>query len=76
MIEPLDRSRRDSTLFPSTGPRKPSSIAPWLDCEPCHSLPDGGGNRPTDPPPTSYPSVPQTRARPASERLLLRPVPR
>ena len=20
---------------------KPSSLAPWLDCEPCHCLPDG-----------------------------------
>ena len=31
---------------------------------------------PTSPPSTNYPNVPQPRARSASERLLLRPVPR
>ncbi len=62
-------------IYPSAGPRKPSSVAPWSDCEPFHSQPDGGGgNRPTDL--TATPNVPQTRARPASARLLLRPVPR
>ena len=34
---------------------KPSSIVPWPDCAPCHSLPDGGGgNRP----PSGQPNVP------------------
>ena len=50
----LTRSaRRPPSIFPSAGPGKPSSIAPWADCELCHSLPDGGGgNRPTDLTPT------------------------
>ena len=29
-------------IFPSAGPGKTSSVAPWLDCEPFHSQPDGG----------------------------------
>ena len=28
-------------IFPSVGPGKPSSVAPSLDCEPCHFRPDG-----------------------------------
>ena len=28
-------------IFPSGGPGKPSSVAPSLDCAPCHSQPDG-----------------------------------
>ena len=36
-------------IYPSAGPGKPSSVAPWPDCEPFHSQPDGGvGNRPAD----------------------------
>ena len=39
----------------SAGLGKPSSIVPWPDCAPCHSLPDGGGgNRP----PSGQPNVP------------------
>ena len=39
----LTRSARRLTpcTFPNAGPGKPSSVAPWLGCEPCHSLPDG-----------------------------------
>ena len=38
----LTRSaRRPPCIFPSAGPGKPSSVAPSLDCEPCHLLPDG-----------------------------------
>ena len=46
----LTRSaRRPLCIFPSAGPGKPSSVAPSLDCEPCHLLPDGG-DQPADPP--------------------------
>ena len=39
----------------SAGLGKPSSIVPWPDCAPSHSLPDGGGgNRP----PSGQPNVP------------------
>ena len=55
------------------GPGKTSSVAPSLDCEPCHLLPDGG-NQPADLT-HQLTERPQTRARPASERLLLRPAP-
>ena len=38
----LTRSaRRPPFIRPSVGPGKPSSVAPWPDCEPCHSRPDG-----------------------------------
>ena len=50
-------ARRAASLCisPSIGPGKPSSIVPWPDCAPCHSLPDGGGgNRP----PSGQPKVP------------------
>ena len=33
----------------SAGPGKPSSVAPWHDCAPCHFLPDGSPSA-TDPP--------------------------
>ena len=44
-------ARRAASLyiFPSAGPGKTSSVAPWRDCEPCHLLPDGG-DQPADPP--------------------------
>ena len=37
-------ARRAASLciFPSVGPGKTSSVAPWHDCEPCHFRPDGG----------------------------------
>ena len=37
-------ARRAASLciFPSAGPGKTSSVAPWLDCEQFHSQPDGG----------------------------------
>ena len=39
----LTSSARRLTLCicPSVGPGKPSSVAPWLYCAPCHFLPDG-----------------------------------
>ena len=38
----LTRSARRITLhFPSAGPGRSSSAAPWPDCEPFHSQPDG-----------------------------------
>ena len=44
-------ARRATSLciFQSAGPGKTSSVAPWLDCAPCHLLPDGSLS-PTDPP--------------------------
>ena len=46
----LTRSARRLTLhLPSAGPGKTSSVAPSLDCAPCHLLPDGG-DQPADPP--------------------------
>ena len=37
----LTRSARRLTLhLPQLGPGKPSSVAPWHGCEPCHSQPD------------------------------------
>ena len=36
-------------IFPSAGPGKTSSVAPWHDCAPCHSQPDGSPSA-TDPP--------------------------
>ena len=52
----ITRSARRLTLHRhSAGLGKPSSIVPWPDCAPCHSLPDGGGgNRP----PSGQPNVP------------------
>ena len=52
----ITRSARRLTLhLHSAGLGKPSSIVPWPDCAPCHSLPDGGGgNRP----PSGQPNVP------------------
>ena len=48
-------SSRPSVSFGGFGLGKPSSIVPWPDCAPCHSLPDGGGgNRP----PSGQPNVP------------------
>ena len=54
----LTRSaRRPPCICPSADPEKPSSIAPWPDCGPCHSQPDGGaGNRPAIRP-TGRPSL-------------------
>ena len=38
----LTRSARASPgIFPSAGPGKPSSAAPWPGCKPFHSQPDG-----------------------------------
>ena len=38
----LPARRADSLcIFPGAGPGKPSSVAPWPDCEPSHSQPDG-----------------------------------
>ena len=66
----LTRSaRRPPCICPSVGPGKPSSVAPWPDCEPCHSQPDGARL-----PLTRHPAngtSPPTRAKSASERLLL-----
>ena len=35
------RRAASSCIFPSAGPGRPSSVAPWPDCEPSHSRPDG-----------------------------------
>ena len=40
-------------IFPSAGPGRPRSVAPWADSEPCHSRPDGAAvagstHRPTE----------------------------
>ena len=56
-------------ICPSAGPGKTSSVAPWLDCEPFHSQPDGGRLPLTRPP--DYPTASQTCARLVPERLLL-----
>ena len=49
------RITRSHCICHSAGLGKPSSIVPWPDCAPCHSLPDGGGgNRP----PSGQPNVP------------------
>ena len=64
----LTRSaRRPLCIFQSAGPGKPSSVAPSLDCAPCHFRPDGAAG--ADPPP-DYPTASQTRARSLPERLL------
>ena len=52
---------------------KPVQSRPPLDCEPCHLLPDGG-SQPADLT-HQLTERSQTRARPTSERLLLRPAP-
>ena len=51
-------------IFPSIGLGKPSSLAPWPDCEPFHSPPDCQ--------PATDPTSPQTRATPVRESSLLR----
>ena len=51
-------------IFPSAGPGKPSSVAPWPGCEPFHSQPDGQ--------PAADPTSPQTRDIPVRESSLLR----
>ena len=51
-------------IFPSIGLGKPSSLAPWPDCEPFHS--------PLDCQPATDPTSPQTRATPVRESSLLR----
>ena len=45
-------TRRAASLciFQSAGPGKPSSVAPSLDCEPCHFRPDGACRPLTRPP--------------------------
>ena len=59
-------------IFPGPGPGRSSSAAPWPDCEPFHSQPDGAR-----PPLTrqANPTSPQTRASPVRERLLPCPIP-
>ena len=57
-------ARRPPCIFPSAGPGKPNSVAPWPDCEPFHSRLDGQ--------PATDPTSPQTRATPVRERSLLR----
>ena len=56
-------------IFPSVGPGKTSSVAPWHDCEPCHLLPDGG-NQPADPPSGPL-NVPTNSRQPSPRRALL-----
>ena len=57
----------------SAGLEKPSSIVPWPDCAPCHSLPDsGGGNRP----PSSQPNVPANSRQSGLRVSLAAPSPR
>ena len=46
-------ARRPLCIFHSAGLGKPSSVAPSLDCEPCHFRPDGAAG--ADPPP-DYPN--------------------
>ena len=66
------RRARSHCICHSAGLGKPSSIVPWPDCAPCHSLPDGGGgNRP----PSGHRTSPRTRASPVCECLLLCPLP-
>ena len=69
-------ARRAASLciFQSTGPGKPSSVAPWHDCEPCHSQPDGNAGVNADGDLThlpDYPTASQTCARLVPERLWL-----
>ena len=45
---PAQRANLPCTCH-NAGPGKTSSVAPSLDCEPCHLRPDGG-DQPTDPP--------------------------
>ena len=76
----LTRKARRLTFAsaPAAGPGKPSSVAPWPGCEPCHSQPDVlADNRRADLTLTHQPTEdsPTPRPRPASELLLLRPVP-
>ena len=40
-LEADHRRHASLCIFPSAGPGKPSSVAPWLDCEQFHSQPDG-----------------------------------
>ena len=61
-------------IFPSAGPGKTSSVAPWLDCEQFHSQPDGTAGVNADGDLThspDYPTASQTCARLVPERLLL-----
>ncbi len=69
-------ARRAASLciFPSAGPGKTSSVAPWLDCEQFHSQPDGTAGFNADGDLThspDYPTASQTCARLVPERLLL-----
>ena len=68
LVGRITRSARRLTLylriFPSIGLGKPSSLAPWPDCEPFHSPPDCQS--------ATDPTSPQTRATPVRESSLLR----
>ena len=41
LVGRITRSARRLTIFPGAGPGRSSSAAPWPDCEPFHSQPDG-----------------------------------
>ena len=69
-------ARRAASLCicPSVDPGKTSSVAPLLDCEPCHFQPDGTAGVNADGDLThspDYPTASQTCARLVPERLLL-----
>ena len=52
---PQARRKLNPAALPQLWPWEAQLIVPWLDCAPCHSLPDGGGsNRP----PSGQPNVP------------------
>ena len=69
----ITRSARRLTLhLPRRWPWRSSSAAPWPDCEPFHSQPDGA-RPPLTHQPTQRPL--QTRASPVRERLLPCPIP-
>ena len=64
------RRAASPSIYPGAGPGVSRSVAPWPDCEPFHSQPDGGRLQPArQPHPLATPTSPKTRARPASERL-------
>ncbi len=71
----LTRSaRRPLCSCQSVGPGKPSSVAPWRGCAPCHFRPDGAAGVNADGDltrPPDYPTASQTCARLVPERLLL-----
>ena len=66
----LTRSaRRPLCICHSVGPGKPSSVAPWHDCAPSHSQPDGAPSAAD--PPSGPLNVPTNSRQPSPRRALL-----